>query len=110
MVPVPLDPGETITAFRVLGALQAGTAKPTVLNASLLALTGGAAGVVETEIAAIVELEVEADTPLTAVNAGVDELSRAIVADETVCVLITGTTFNDAASTAEILGIEVTLA
>lgn len=97
-----LKVGSKITAFYLTGSVQADAAKPTVIDADLRSLTAAAAGATDASVGAIVQLSSEANAILSSVNAGKTGLSHTVADGKSYYVLITGTTFDDAANSAEI--------
>jgi len=100
-----LQPGDVITAFRVLGGLGATGGSATVVDAKLRSLEKAAGSVTNVDIDSIAQVSVVADTALDAEKAlGAAET---VAADKQYNVWIDITTANNAANDAYITGVEV---
>ena len=99
--------GDQIVSFSIKGALSATGGAATVIDADLRKVTGAADAVTDASVGAITQVSVTADAALNA--------SKTFAATETVAtgfqyyVLVTGTTANDAACTAQVIGVELTV-
>jgi len=106
MISLPnLPVGRHISGFRVLGALGATTANATVIDAALHKVTKGAGAVTDSEVGAITQVSVTADTALDAEK--VFTRSELITDNYQYYVKITGTTANNVACDVAITGVEV---
>lgn len=106
MIPLPnLPVGRQISGFRILGALGATTANATVIDAALHKVTKGAGSVTDSEVGAITQVSVVADTALDSEK--VFTRSELIKDDYQYYVKITGTTANNAACDVAVTGVEV---
>lgn len=86
-----LKVGDTITGFHLIGQIE--SAGGTVLvDAALRKHTAAAADVSDASVGAITQVEVVADTIMSATNTRKASLTEVVAADETFYVLITATT------------------
>lgn len=100
-----LEPGETIVGVHLVGSVQAAAAKAASLSADLRVLTRLATGATASDasLGTVTAADaVVADTVLDATTAAIGHLSHMVAEGETFYLLVTGTTFNDDASTAEL--------
>lgn len=103
-----LKVGDKICGAYLVGSAQAATAKATALTFDVRMLTAAAAGATDSSLGAMsAPLSVTANTVLSASNTLVQGVDHVIVAGESFYVLVTGTTFNDNACTAELQAIGV---
>lgn len=92
VVPIPaLKVGQTITAFSLIGQIESAGNHVTV-DADLRKMTAAAADVSDASVGAITQLDVVADTIMSASNTAKASLTEVVAADETFYVLITITT------------------
>jgi hypothetical protein len=108
MIPLTnLPVGRQIKAYRVLGALGATTSNATVIDASLQKVTKGAGAISDSTVtgSAITQVSVTADTALD--SEGIPTRPELISDDYQYYVKITGTTANNAACDASVIGVEV---
>jgi hypothetical protein len=92
VVPITgLKVGEVITGFHLIGQIESGGNHVTV-DADLRKHTAAAADVADASVGAITQLDVTADTIMSALNTRKAALSHTVAADETFYVLITVTT------------------
>mgnify|MGYP001593538548 CR=1 FL=1 len=106
MIPLPnLPVGRQISGFRVLGALGATADNATVIDAALHKVTKGAGAVTDSEVGAITQVSVVADTTLDSEK--VFTRPELVKDDYQYYAKITGTTANNAACDVAVTGVEV---
>jgi hypothetical protein len=102
-----LKVGETITKFRVVGALGASAGNHTVVDAILRKVTKGAGTVVDSAIDMIVQVDVQADTALDSEEALA--VPETIATDYQYYVRFAATTANDPTCDIALIGVELDL-